>query len=70
MPMASALWRNGETFAMFQKIDGIPVVTRRLEGDKLMGETILKSLEKKPAPAAEFALPSGLTVQTIGGPAR
>lgn len=70
MPMASALWRNGDTFAMFQKIDGIPVVTRRMEGDKLMGETILKSLVHKPAAATEFALPSGLTAQTIGGPAR
>ena len=70
MPMAQALWRNGETFAMFQKIDGVPVVTRRLDGDKLLGETTLKSLEHKPAPATEFALPAGLTAQTIGGPAR
>lgn len=70
VPMASGLWRNGDTFAMFQKIDGIPVVTRRLEGDKLMGETALKRLEHKPAPAAEFALPAGLTEQTIGGQTR
>jgi len=68
IPMASALWRNGDTFALFSKIDGIPVVTRRLEGDKLMGETVLKSLDHKPAAATEFALPSGLTEQTMGGP--
>lgn len=69
MPMAQALWRNGDTFAMFQKIDGVPVVTRRMDGDKVVGETTLKSLEHKAAAASEFALPEGLTPQTIGGPA-
>lgn len=69
IPMAQALWRNGDTFAMFQKIDGIPVLTRRMDGDKVLGETTMKSLERKPAAASLFELPAGLTQQTLGGPA-
>jgi hypothetical protein len=69
MPMAQALWRNGDTFNMFQKIDGIPVSTKRMEGDKVLGETTLKTLEKKAAPAGTYDLPAGLTQQTMGGPA-
>jgi hypothetical protein len=70
MPVAQELWRNGDTFAMFQKIDGVPVVTRRMDGDKVLGETTLKTLDRKTAPATEFALPAGYTAQSIGGPGR
>ena len=70
MPMAQALWRNGDTFAMFQKLDGVPVLTRRMDGDKVLGETTMKSLERKTAAVTTYALPEGLTQQTIGGPAR
>lgn len=54
-----------EVAAFNKAVDGFPVLTRNMDGDKVESEMELKSVSHDQLPAAVFALPAGYKQQTM-----
>ena len=48
-------------YTLYGKMDGFPVLVRRMSGGKPSEETIVTAIERKSLPADKFAIPQGFT---------
>jgi hypothetical protein len=56
----------GATLALYNRMDGFPVLVRRLSGGKAESEDTVTSIDTQSLPADKFAIPKGFTEKTLG----
>lgn len=56
----------GPTLALYNKMDGFPVLVRRLSGGRADSEDRVTSVETQALPADQFAIPKGFTEKSLG----
>jgi hypothetical protein len=59
--------RSADQFSRFAKMNGVPVMKRRLEGGKAFREDHVKSIDRESLAADQFAIPKGFTEQSDAG---
>lgn len=64
-PMLRGMSENS-AYRGVDKMEGLPVLVRRFEGDKVVEETTLESLERKSVAASVFELPAGFSKKHLG----
>jgi len=56
----------GPTLALYNKMDGFPVLVRRLSAGKADSEDTVTSIDTQALPADKFAIPKGFTEKSLG----